>query len=276
MPISTVDGCSEAHWSDVREILFEAIEAANFEPHLVSDADDVGIIQKRIIQNLYDNPIVVCDVSGKNPNVMFELGLRLAFDKPTVIVKDDKTAYSFDTAPIEHLEYPRDLRFSRIVEFKGDLADKITGTHKKATKDTDYTTFLKHFGSFSVAKLETKNISRDEFLLDEIRSLKRVILGRASDSPYAHEMRPFVNKTSVEVCLRGLKVTDDDLTKILLTKILPTVKARSMHITMQEPDHVHLSLDFTEPFPPQVLMKALAPFARHVRVFGGAQRGHCK
>src|ERR1041385_707121 len=116
MPISEMDGYSEAHWSDVREILTEAIDEAGFDSNLVSDADDVGIIQKRIIENLYDNPIVVCDVSGKNPNVMFELGLRLAFDKPTIIVKDDKTSYSFDTAVIEHLEYPRDLRYATIRE----------------------------------------------------------------------------------------------------------------------------------------------------------------
>jgi hypothetical protein len=131
MPISNIDGCAAEHWVEVREILLEAIEEAGFEGNLVSNAEEVGIIQKRIIENLYDNPIVVCDVSGKNPNVMFELGLRLAFDKPTVIIKDDKTAYSFDTAPIEHIEYPRDLRFSQIVEFKERLAEKI----KKDTRE---------------------------------------------------------------------------------------------------------------------------------------------
>lgn len=80
MPISTIDGCTEAHWSDVMEIINEAVEDAGFEGELVSNADDVEIIHKRIIQNLYENPIVVCDISGKNPNVMFELGMRLAFD----------------------------------------------------------------------------------------------------------------------------------------------------------------------------------------------------
>ena len=91
MPISTIDSCNEEHWRDVKEILSEAIVDAGFSPQLVSEADDVGIIQKRILQNLYANPIVVCDVSAKNPNVMFELGLRLAFDKPTVIVKDPES-----------------------------------------------------------------------------------------------------------------------------------------------------------------------------------------
>ena len=97
MPISEIDNCSAEHWVEVQSILRDVIKSADFEPNLVSDADDVGIIQKRIVQNVYSNEIVVCDVSGKNPNVMFELGMRLAFDKPTIIIKDDFTNYSFDT-----------------------------------------------------------------------------------------------------------------------------------------------------------------------------------
>ncbi|WP_197056503.1 MULTISPECIES: hypothetical protein [Luteibacter] len=182
MPISAIDGCDEGHWSDVLDILTEAIEGAGFFPNLVSNADEVGIIHKRIIQNLYDNPVVVCDVSGKNPNVMFELGMRLAFDKPTIIIKDDKTPYSFDTSAIEHLEYPRDLRFSKIVEFKQKLTDKITATHQRAEKDSGYTTFLKHFGEFTVAKIDKKEVTSQEFILEELRSMRRAFQ-RMEQSP---------------------------------------------------------------------------------------------
>lgn len=173
MPISALEGCSEQHWLEVREILEDAIRQAGLEPNLVSNADDVGIIQKRIIQNLYSNPLVVCDVSGKNPNVMFELGMRLAFDKPTLIVKDDKTSYSFDTSPIEHIEYPRDLRFSKIVDFKTALKDKLEGTLRQSGDDPNYTTFLKHFGKFTVAKLETTEVSKEDFILEELSELRR-------------------------------------------------------------------------------------------------------
>jgi hypothetical protein len=175
MPISAIDGCTESHWADVLDILTEAIEDSGFEANLVSNADDSGIIHKRIIQNLYDNPVVVCDVSGKNPNVMFELGLRLAFDKPTVIIKDEKTSYAFDTSAIEHLEYPRDLRFSKIVDFKQKLAEKIKATHQRATSDSNYTTFLKHFGEFKVAKLDKKEVSGQEYILEEIRAMRASI-----------------------------------------------------------------------------------------------------
>ena len=54
MPISEIDGCSESHWTDVFDILSEAVEDAGFDPNMVSNADDVGIIHKRIIQNLYE------------------------------------------------------------------------------------------------------------------------------------------------------------------------------------------------------------------------------
>lgn len=173
MPISAIDGCNESHWADVLSILNESIELAGFDANIVSNADDVGVIHKRIIQNLYENPIVVCDVSGKNPNVMFELGMRLAFDKPTIIVKDDKTPYSFDTSGIEHLEYPRDLRFSKIVDFKERLSSKIKSTYDASVNDRSYTTFLKNFGEFTVAKLDKKEISGQEFIIEELRSIRQ-------------------------------------------------------------------------------------------------------
>lgn len=173
MPISAISGCGEQHWMEVKEILTDAVERAGFSANLVSFADDVGVIQKRIVQNLYDNPIVVCDISARNPNVMFELGMRLAFDKPTVVIKDDKTDYAFDTSPIEHLEYPRDLRFSKVVEFKEALCGKVKATYEKAKEDESYTSFLKNFGTFKVAKLETKEVSKEEIIMDELREIRK-------------------------------------------------------------------------------------------------------
>ena len=175
MPISAIDGCLENHWEEVKAILTDAIQSAGYEANLVSNADDVGVIQKRIVQNLYDNDIVVCDVSCKNANVMFELGLRLAFDKPTIIVVDDKTGFSFDTSPIEHLVYPRDLRYSKIIEFKKTLKEKIIGTMKSA-KEPNYSPFLKHFGEFKVATIENSEGTISEVVLQRLDDLQQEIV----------------------------------------------------------------------------------------------------
>lgn len=179
MPISAIDGCSENHWSDVKTILQEAIASAGYEADIVSNAEDISVIQTRIVQNLYDKDIIVCDVSCKNANVMFELGIRLAFDKPTIIVIDDKTGFPFDTSPIEHLVYPRDLRYSKIIEFKNKLMDKIQGTIKKAQEDPSYSPFLKSFGKIKVATIEHKEGSMDEAILQRLDDMQQA-LGRLS------------------------------------------------------------------------------------------------
>ena len=241
MPISAIDGCTESHWTDVFDILSEAIEESGFDPNLVSNADDVGIIHKRIIQNLYDNPVVVCDVSGKNPNVMFELGMRLAFDKPTIIVKDDKTSYSFDTSAIEHLEYPRDLRFSRIVEFKEKLTEKIKATHEKASSDTTYTTFLKHFGEFTVAKIDKKEVSGQEYIIDELRSLRAAMRRlefaqspRDSDSARVRRSRL---TGDIDVCMGGFSEAD---VAEAMKRVGEHPDVREVLIDDFRPDHKHI------------------------------------
>lgn len=170
MPISAIEDCPASHWNEVKRILESAISAAGYSPLLVSDANDSGVIQKRIVQNIYDNEIVVCDVSCRNPNVMFELGMRLAFDKPTIIIMDNKTNFSFDTSIIEHLIYPRDLSFFAVLDFQEKLTEKIKGTIT-ASKNKNYTTFLKNFGEFKIATIEHTEGSLNDAVLAQLKDI---------------------------------------------------------------------------------------------------------
>jgi hypothetical protein len=241
MPISAIDGCSEEHWAEVLDIVSDAIEEADMEANLVSNADEVGIIQKRIIQNVYDNPIVVCDVSGKNANVMFELGMRLAFDKPTIIVKDDKTSYSFDTAIIEHLDYPRDLRFAKIVEFKQQLTEKIVATSEKASEDPTYSTFLKQFGDFKTAILKKTEVPAQDFILEELKNLRQVI-EKSTIRPRQERRRvpPVLRAGQLDVCMRSL--SDEQIEQLMKAATsYPGLKA--VRLQEKSPDHKHILVD---------------------------------
>jgi hypothetical protein len=188
MPISSIDGLGADHWTEVKSIIQDAVDsipAPKFSAKLVSDADDVGVIHKRIVQGVYNSDVVVCDVSARNPNVMFELGMRLAFDKPTVIIKDDKTDYAFDTSIIEHIPYPRDLRFSRIVAFKRQLAEKVLATYRAATDSSGHSTFLKNFGTFKVAELNQTIGSGEQVMMEMLTDIQQEVtrLRRTSMRP---------------------------------------------------------------------------------------------
>jgi hypothetical protein len=171
MPIATTDGCDPQHWLEVLDIIKGCCRTAGFTGDLVSDAADSGTILRRIVGNLYNSDMVIADVSGKNPNVMFELGMRLAFDKPAVVIKDDSTGYSFDTGVIEHISYPRDLHYPSMLVFQEKLTAKLTATFQ-ASKDPQYTTFLKHFGEYTARHIEHTEISSNDLIfrtLDDIR-----------------------------------------------------------------------------------------------------------
>jgi len=172
MPISDHSDYPKGHWAEVEDIIKSVLTSIGLKSRIVSDDESVGLIQERIVTNIYNDEIVVCDVSSKNPNVMFELGLRLAFDKPTIIIIDDKTGYSFDIGSIEHLSYPSSLRFSDIISFKEKLAQKVEATLKKYTEDANYSPFLKGFGRTIVpAKINSTEIPINEFVIDEIKKI---------------------------------------------------------------------------------------------------------
>jgi len=168
MPISAMPNYPKEHWIDVRSILDDAITLAGFIPNLVSDTNEVAVIQRTIVQNIYNNDIIVCDVSGKNPNVMLELGMRLTFDKPIIIVKDDETKYDFDISPVEHLEYRKDFKPTEINAFKSRLIGKLKSSYEKRN-NRNYPSFLKTFGIVTFPKLEHIEVEPINYLVEQIK-----------------------------------------------------------------------------------------------------------
>jgi hypothetical protein len=170
MPISGMAGYEPNHWTEVREVLERAIETAGFKPQPVWEGGDADIIHDRIVNHLYSIPIAVCDASGLNPNVMLELGMRLSFAKPVVIVSDDLSTLPFDTRIIEHMGYPRDLHIFRAEKFIEALADKIKSVHSRAVEGT-YKPFIKNFGPIEPGSPGNEEKSLSDYIVSRLDQL---------------------------------------------------------------------------------------------------------
>lgn len=238
MPISTIDGCSSEHWAEVKSIIQEALEGTDFIVELVSNSNEVGIIQRNIVTNIYNSDIVICDVSAKNPNVMFELGMRLAFDKPTVIIKDDKTDYTFDTSVIEHINYPRDLHYHYIKNFKKVLKEKTLATYEKS-KQQDYDSFLKNFGAFKVAKVETHEVTSSEYLMQSIDEM-RLELNSLNKNMRSRESRYFDGIVEALPPLDNKKLRDS-LAKLSDEELVKIVDGESKLFVKSFSDYLQVS-----------------------------------
>ena len=54
------------------------------------------MIHSTIVNEILDADMCVCDLTDHNPNVLFELGMRLANDKPVALIQAEGTARVFD------------------------------------------------------------------------------------------------------------------------------------------------------------------------------------
>jgi nucleoside 2-deoxyribosyltransferase len=165
MPISdTPDlGYPIGHWSQVLDIVINAASNAGFRADMVSNDAQVDIIHATIIKNIYANDVAVCDVSTRNPNVMFELGLRIASKKPVILIKDETTPFSFDTQLIPHLPYRRDLRMHETLAFQKQLSEKIKQAHEDSQQQ-GYKSFLEQFTSYTLAQVDEQQVGAPEYL----------------------------------------------------------------------------------------------------------------
>lgn len=129
MPISDPIGYEEGHFKKVYQDIFSpAIEAAGYTPHRVDEDSKSGLIQTKIIQNLLEAPMAICDLSTRNPNVLFELGIRQAFNKPVVIVQQEGTERIFDVGCISCIDYDAQMSYRGVLKAREQIEVAIKTT----------------------------------------------------------------------------------------------------------------------------------------------------
>ncbi|MBY5484670.1 hypothetical protein HFO87_09315 [Rhizobium leguminosarum] len=75
-----------------------------------------GDILPQIIEGIISSRIVIANISSRNPNVFFELGIAMALGKPTLLLSDTLS------------EVPFDVQSRRIIVFKStdELRERLT------------------------------------------------------------------------------------------------------------------------------------------------------
>jgi hypothetical protein len=76
-------------------LIIPAAQAGGFTAY-TARKDGSDIIHSTIIDNLMQADLVIADLTEHNPNVLFELGFRMAEDKPVALIRARGTAPVFD------------------------------------------------------------------------------------------------------------------------------------------------------------------------------------
>ena len=163
MPISNQKDYDDGHFKLVYEdIIKPSIEANGMKSIRADETKNTNLIQLDILKRIIETPIAICDMSSKNPNVFYELGMRQAFDMPTVLIKDENTNAPFDISGLRYVTYNKAMKHRDVIEAIKELTESIHDTYAKKDDKSEINSLIRLMEFSSPAILNPINISDTE------------------------------------------------------------------------------------------------------------------
>lgn len=82
----------------LKHIIKPAAKECGYSATRADEISEPGIITSQVIQRIVNDPLVIADLTGRNPNVFYELAIRHALRKPLVQMIRKGDAIPFDVA----------------------------------------------------------------------------------------------------------------------------------------------------------------------------------
>ena len=144
MPFSEKSGKYDVGYFDevLKHLITPAAVKADFNARTAKKAGS-EVIQSTIVNDLDSADLVIVDLTEHNPNVLFELGMRIAFNKPVCLIRAKGTPAIFD---IDHMlrvfDYNPNMWVSTLATDVPALTEHILATWKDKDKRS-YLTILR-------------------------------------------------------------------------------------------------------------------------------------
>lgn len=177
MPISDHPDYENNHFTRVYEYMIKpACEKAGYKAVRADDDLKTDHITISILKQIVESDMAICDMSSRNPNVFYELGMRQAFNMRTVLIRDNSTTIPFDIQDLRALEYDKNLRIDNIQTSIEEIATTIKETEMMEPNEVN--------SLISLIGIQTAKVSKDIEMSPEVSVLLkelRVISSNIND-----------------------------------------------------------------------------------------------
>jgi hypothetical protein len=117
----------------LKHIIRPVVEAKGYKAKRADEIAEPGMITGQVIQHIINDPLVVADLTDRNPNVFYELALRHALRKPLVQIIQKDQIIPFDVAGMRTILVDhRDL--DSVAEAKIEMAKQVEAIEKPDAK----------------------------------------------------------------------------------------------------------------------------------------------
>lgn len=197
MPISDPEGYDPGHFGRVYEyIIRPACHLAGLKPSRADEVQVTNYIVIDILKRILEAEMVICDLSSRNPNVLYELGVRQAFNLPVTLIKDSKTQKIFDIQGLRYIEYDESLRIDRIDSTVEVLGNTLKNTGRLGEGEVNSIVQLLGVKPANVPSVEVSK--ETSLLLDAISDLGKRMSRLEDTSVRSINQRPSVKAGTYE------------------------------------------------------------------------------
>lgn len=215
MPFSDQGDYPKGHFTKVYEQIFApAIIKAGYKPYRVDENTISDSIINKIFEGVQNCEMALCDLSNRNPNVLYELGLRQAYNKPVVLVKDEKTENIFDVSVISTVPYTSNRLYENVLEAQEKICESLKATGEG--KDTTLLQFVRakeaSYNDVEVNKEDTVNIMLQSIMreLQRLNSSHGIVIkeeytGEFKVANIFIKCNSFVNQNDIDDMINALK-----------------------------------------------------------------------
>jgi hypothetical protein len=108
----------------LKYVITPAANECDYDPIRADEISKPGIITNQVIQHILDDPLVIADLTGWNPNVFYELAIRHMLRKPLVQIIEKGNQIPFDVAATRIIQVDH-RNLDSVEEAKNEIVKQI-------------------------------------------------------------------------------------------------------------------------------------------------------
>lgn len=213
MPIADHADYDTGHFNRVYEYLIKpACIKAGYQPIRADDTKASNMIMFDILKKIVECDMAICDLSSRNANVFYELGLRQAFNKKTILITDNLLPTPFDISAFRYVSYSHTLRVDTVDREIPSIVNMLKETENQP--DDDVNSIIKLL-QIQPTKVERIDLNKEESVLYEmLLNLQKQIseLSNSKSSTNTSYYQHLINKANSNKKLNNNLDIDETLT----------------------------------------------------------------